>query len=242
MLHAPIISSSLEYLTWKGCQLRESLLHEEESPHNHQPKAKSEKLHGLSTDLHMLAETFYDQEELILFLINARNRISIVIEDPKSRDQLQSSDMLDHLLSKTRKAGRLVGDYRERIKTRINLSFHLSTQADNEINLQISNATKSIAHDAQRDSSSMITIAAVTMFFLPGTFISAFFSMTFFNFQEDNTGNQQFQVSDKWWYFVAATVPLTAVVFVVWIFWQKWRFGRANKDSKTVRVRLDDDI
>jgi surface polysaccharide O-acyltransferase-like enzyme len=72
-----------------------------------------------------------------------------------------------------------------------------------------------------------------------GTLLQAFFSMTFFNFQENNTGNQQFQVSDKWWYFVAATVPLTAVVFVIWIFWQKWRFGRANKDSKTVRVRLD---
>lgn len=69
----------------------------------------------------MLAETLYDQEELILFLINARNRISIDIEDNNSRDQLQNSDMLDHLLSKTRKAGRLVGDYRKRIKTRINL-------------------------------------------------------------------------------------------------------------------------
>lgn len=69
----------------------------------------------------MLVETLYDLEELILFLIKARNRISIVIEDTGSRDQLQNSDMLDHLLSKTRKAGRLVGDYRDRIKTRINL-------------------------------------------------------------------------------------------------------------------------
>jgi hypothetical protein len=41
-----------------------------------------------------------------------------------------------------------------------------------DINLQISKSTSAIARDAQRDSSSMITIAAVTMFFLPGTFIS----------------------------------------------------------------------
>jgi surface polysaccharide O-acyltransferase-like enzyme len=94
----------------------------------------------------------------------------------------------------------------------------------------------------------MITIAAVTMFFLPGTFISvrllckplqtitnslqAVFSMTFFNFQEDNTGNQQFQVSEKWWYFLAATIPLTIAVFLVWITWQKWRFRTLAEEDK----------
>lgn len=66
--------------------------------------------------------------------------------------------------------------------------------------------------------------------------------MTLFNFQEDSTGNQQFQVTDKWWYFIAATVPLTAIVFLIWIFWQKWRFRRANKDSKMIRLRLGDAI
>jgi hypothetical protein len=47
--------------------------------------------------------------------------------------------------------------------------------------------------------------------------------MAFFNFQQDNNGQQQLQVSDRWWYFLAATIPLTIVVFAVWITWQKIR-------------------
>jgi hypothetical protein len=60
--------------------------------------------------------------------------------------------------------------------------------------------------------------------------------MTFFNFQEDSSGNQQFQVSEKWWYFLAATTPLTIAVFLVWIAWQRWRFRTlAEEDKKALR-------
>ena len=58
-------------------------------------------------------------------------------------------------------------------------AFHLSTQVDNDLSFQISKATTALARDAQRDSSSMITIAAVTMFFLPGTFISVSLHLAF---------------------------------------------------------------
>jgi hypothetical protein len=50
--------------------------------------------------------------------------------------------------------------------------FHLSSQMDNRTNVKIGKLTSKIAKETQRDSSSMITIAAVTMFFLPGTFVS----------------------------------------------------------------------
>jgi hypothetical protein len=56
--------------------------------------------------------------------------------------------------------------------------------------------------------------------------------MTFFNFQQDSTGNQQFQVSQKWWYFLASTVPLTLVVFLVWIAWSRWRFRTLAEEDK----------
>jgi len=110
----------------------------------------------------------------------------------------------------------------------------------------------------------MITIAAVTMFFLPGTFISvspipgllkppftfrthhapqAIFSMTFFNFQQDSTGNQEFQVSDRWWYFLAATIPLTLLVFVVWIVWQRLRWRRfKDEDALGVGVGVGSQV
>lgn len=67
---------------------------------------------------------------------------------------------------------RRVENYKERTKLMINLFFSIASQADNRTNMEIADLTAKIAVDAQRDSSSMITIAAVTMVFLPGTFIS----------------------------------------------------------------------
>ena len=54
----------------------------------------------------------------------------------------------------------------------MNLFFSIASQVDNRTNLQIAELTSKISIEAKRDSSSMITIAAVTMVFLPGTFIS----------------------------------------------------------------------
>ncbi|KAL9596379.1 MAG: hypothetical protein Q9179_004634 [Wetmoreana sp. 5 TL-2023] len=67
---------------------------------------------------------------------------------------------------------RWVEQYNERVRLIINLFFSIGSQADSRTNLKIASLTSNIAVDAQRDSSSMITIAAVTMVFLPGTFIS----------------------------------------------------------------------
>lgn len=76
----------------------------------------------------------------------------------------------------------------------------------------------------------MITIAAVTMFFLPGTFISAILSTTFFDY-----GVNGLSVSKKWWILPAATIPLTLVVFGIWVGWRYWKLGM---DSKRVDSRL----
>lgn len=54
----------------------------------------------------------------------------------------------------------------------MNLFFDIASQVDNRTNLEIANLTSELEADARRDSSSMITIAAVTMVFLPGTFVS----------------------------------------------------------------------
>ncbi|PPQ90569.1 hypothetical protein CVT25_015883 [Psilocybe cyanescens] len=60
----------------------------------------------------------------------------------------------------------------DRIKYLIDMVYNEISQANNAINLDIAKLTTSIAIAAQNDSSSMITMAAVTMFFLPSTFIA----------------------------------------------------------------------
>lgn len=63
----------------------------------------------------------------------------------------------------------------------------------------------------------MITLAAVTMIFLPGTYVSAFLSTTMFEY-----GHESVQVSQQWWILVITTVVFTAVILGVWYGWQIW--------------------
>ena len=76
----------------------------------------------------------------------------------------------------------------------------------------------------------MITIAAVTMLFLPGTFISAILSTTFFDYGDDGL-----HVSGKWWILLASAIPLTVVVFGVWL---GWRYVRLRKQKAEVPLKL----
>ncbi|KAF2828409.1 hypothetical protein CC86DRAFT_465246 [Ophiobolus disseminans] len=105
--------------------------------------------------------------------------------------------------------------YHERTNLRINLLFHLANQRESRTNTEIAASTAKVAEQTQRDSASMITIAAVTMIFLPGTFVSAILSTTFFDYDENGLS-----VSGKWWILMAATIPLTVVVFAVWWYWR----------------------
>jgi hypothetical protein len=61
--------------------------------------------------------------------------------------------------------------------------------------------------------------------------------MTFFNFEVDERGRQHFQVSERWWYFLAATIPLTAVVFAVWIVWQRIRLQQFREEDVKAKLR-----
>lgn len=97
--------------------------------------------------------------------------------------------------------------------TRIQL-FHLANQADSRTSKSIQEATAKVAKQTRDDSASMITIAAMTLVFLPGTFISSIMSTTFFNYQGDGV-----QVSSKWWILLPTILPLTVVVVGIWLGW-----------------------
>ena len=60
----------------------------------------------------------------------------------------------------------------------------------------------------------MRTIAALTMVFLPGTFVSGIFGMVFFDAKEDG-----YIVDPRWWLFLAITLPLTMATIGTWWLW-----------------------
>ncbi|TKA72098.1 hypothetical protein B0A49_03784 [Cryomyces minteri] len=98
----------------------------------------------------------------------------------------------------------------ERLQNEITLAHNLVAQYNSviaqynsELTLRISEATKS-------DSTAMRTISVLTLLFLPGTFVCALFSMSFFNYTPATDEKpQHWSVSkDFWIYWMKSTASL----------------------------------
>ncbi|KAJ3548043.1 hypothetical protein NMY22_g1423 [Coprinellus aureogranulatus] len=181
------------------------------------------ELHMLSYNLIIIGSQISDSMENLTFLLDLYKALG-GSKNPEMMEYTSVSHSLSFLLSQAGIRERRLSSYTERTHNVINLIYHLSSQSTAE-------ATGRIAIETQRDSSSMITMAALTMLFLPSTFIAALFSMDFFApVQEsslsgtDNSGNTSARV--MWWLYPAISIPLTALVFGVWMFWRSRRMRR----------------
>ena len=101
--------------------------------------------------------------------------------------------------------------------------FNIIAQREQELSrqltkasLQLGEATRQIAEDSKRDSTSMKAIAAVTMFFLPGTFVASLFAMPIFSWSA-TAGNDV--ISHRIWVYWAVTIPLTLITFGCFLLW-----------------------
>ncbi|KHN95720.1 uncharacterized protein MAM_06332 [Metarhizium album ARSEF 1941] len=97
-----------------------------------------------------------------------------------------------------------------RLQSEVTLAFNKVSQEDSNVSVQI-------AHYTRNDSAAMRTIAAVTMLFLPATFISAIFSTSFFN-----SDGGVWKVSGKFWIFWVVAGVVTLLSFVVWAILQPY--------------------
>ncbi|PSN59027.1 hypothetical protein BS50DRAFT_641288 [Corynespora cassiicola Philippines] len=105
---------------------------------------------------------------------------------------------------------------KERLQNEISLAYNMIAQRDSQVMTGLGEASR-------LDSGAMRTIAVVTMAFLPPTFLSAVFSMSFFNYspaQDDQAS--AWSVSDKFWVYWAFAVPLTCLTMAIWFWRQKW--------------------
>ncbi|ENH62937.1 hypothetical protein FOC1_g10006403 [Fusarium oxysporum f. sp. cubense race 1] len=121
--------------------------------------------------------------------------------------------------------------YQEKRIRRINvclstLSSLLSLRADSaikanteamtrltEANREDSGKMNDIAIATKLDSEAMITIAKLTMFYLPATFVATLFSMGIFNFDFDDGKNGRLYISSQWWLYIIFAIPLTLGTF-----------------------------
>jgi hypothetical protein len=112
----------------------------------------------------------------------------------------------------------------------------LVTQRDQSVSIEIARDSRILAQKATRDSTSMKAIAAVTMCFLPGTFVASLFAMPMFDWDAGVARS----VNKHFWIYWAVTLPLTAVVFGMWLGWterralRRWIRGRRKEAEEKV--------
>jgi Mg2+ and Co2+ transporter CorA len=86
-------------------------------------------------------------------------------------------------------------------------SVSLKERLQYEINL----AHNMVSH---RNTDMMRTISAITLLFLPGTFVSGLFSSAFFQFSSDS---QEWVVAKNFWLYWVIVIPLTIATLFVWL-------------------------
>ncbi|PTB60966.1 hypothetical protein M431DRAFT_72294 [Trichoderma harzianum CBS 226.95] len=126
------------------------------------------ELHALARDWHILARNLSDYSALLKFFKSCTSRyyaITTTCANLSPRDIMPLNGTLEYLDSSCQSLTYLISDYSGRTKTRIDLLYHLANQAESQ-------STRELAELARQDSAAMLTIAAVTLLFLPGTFIA----------------------------------------------------------------------
>ena len=117
----------------------------------------------------------------------------------------------------------------EDLRNMMSAIYNLIAQKDSNIGLRLANHSRTLAVESKRDSSSMKTIAAVTMAFLPGTFVSSFFAMPMFDWNKPPGSNVN---THTFWIYWTVTIPLTVSVFLLWWAWFRLKTVRETREDK----------
>ncbi|KAF2180314.1 hypothetical protein K469DRAFT_292132 [Zopfia rhizophila CBS 207.26] len=110
----------------------------------------------------------------------------------------------------------------KRAEVQVQTCHSLMAQRDNDLNKRTSDASLELSRFSKMDSNDMRIIAAVTLAFLPATFMATFFSTGFFDFHKDG------QIVSSWiWLYWVFTVSLTVLVYFGW-YWYSLRKRRVS--------------
>ena len=186
---------------------------------------------GMAINIGTICDDLSALHKLAEFTIAECNQIELdcaAREDgiPPTREQLQLAEASRYIRDNAASRARLTGQLLTQAKSWEHKSvlvvqglFSLITQRDQNQNLRIGRDTHILARESKRDSTAMKAIAIVTMFFLPGTFLSSLFSIDLFKWDASH-GNEV--VNRRIWVYWAFTIPITILVVVLYLLWEKF--------------------
>lgn len=123
----------------------------------------------------------------------------------------------------------------KRVEIQIQALFHMIAQEDAFFNYKLSHHMSQTAEFSYRDAASMKTLAVVTMFFLPGSFVSALFSTELFAWEDVNQGSSSIAVptTPQLTLYWLVTIPLTVATFVLYFLWLWYQKRERSRNFKT---------
>ncbi len=119
----------------------------------------------------------------------------------------------------------------------VGLDLAKIAQKDSLVGIQLAKDSRTLAIESKRDSSSMKTIAAVTMAFLPCTFVASFFAIPMFDWTKPAGHNVNTQT---FWIYWVVTIPLTLTTFIIWGAWFQYKTARDNREDIVEQRRLQE--
>ncbi|CAG5189834.1 uncharacterized protein ALTATR162_LOCUS12095 [Alternaria atra] len=172
-------------------------------------EAARHAIHSFET-LSVTVETVEAMQRHVVYLASKSKQKSG--NEPEAPSQVRThiafqASMLRNLLLRSQ-------SNKERLQNEIALTYNMIAQRDSQVMTGLGEA-------ARRDSGAMRTIAVVTMAFLPPTFLSAIFSMSFFNYTPEQ-GSAGWSVSGKFWVYWVCALPLTCITLMIW-YWRQRR-------------------
>ncbi|KAI7084301.1 AP-1 complex subunit [Hortaea werneckii] len=134
----------------------------------------------------------------------------------------------------TKSAAKLTSYHQKMARDLMDILFSMVSQIDNNVSrkqneesVKLTQASVTIASTSKADSSAMKALAVLSTFFLPGTFISALFSMSMFDWRAPDG---QPIVSDHFWVYWALTIPITLTILLALLCWW-WYFVPSSEEA-----------
>ncbi|OQD79875.1 hypothetical protein PENANT_c042G11221 [Penicillium antarcticum] len=189
------------------------------------PKPEYRKLHDISRHAIHVSETL----DVAVQTVEAIQKHHINLIMPRTDDQYQDPLVSEGIRARLEFYQGFISNLRhrstsneKRLQNEIQLAFNTVAQHNAATSVDIGrvalyNAETSvkIGRAAKIDSSAMKTIAFVTLIFLPPTYISSVFSMSFFQCGNDNGWG----LSNKFWIYWVFAIPTTIATVIVWQYW-----------------------
>ncbi|KAK5124758.1 hypothetical protein LTR85_001471 [Meristemomyces frigidus] len=151
----------------------------------------------------------------------------VLVEQAIDDMSAQLDHVAEHALDLLARADQIHAEIQANVQT----VYSMTASRDNEQNRRAAEASVHLAEVTRRDSADMRVIAAVTLIFLPATFVATLFSTSFFNFAPREP---QKLVSHWIWLYWTVAITLTALVMAGWLFMSR---AMKNRDVWAFETR-----